>query len=115
MSLARRRQPMRGPRLRARIRIDAPAAASFRLADPEQGREAFAHSIARGLSHHPRRLSCRFLYDERGSDLFDRITEQPEYYLTSAEADLLRLHADEVHEHGTLRGRAGRSRGDIRQ
>jgi gamma-glutamyl hercynylcysteine S-oxide synthase len=99
MSLARRRQSSpSGSASRPRIRIAAPAATSFRLADPEQGREAFAHSVARGLSVHPRRLSCRFLYDDHGSRLFDLITEQPEYYLTKAEAELLNTHADDVRE-----------------
>lgn len=96
MSLARRRQTRSESVSRPRIHIAAPAATSFHLADPEQGREAFAHSIARGLSLHPRRLSCRFLYDDHGSRLFDAITEQPEYYLTKSEAEILRTHADDI-------------------
>lgn len=58
--------------------------------------ETFAISVAQGLAHHPRRLSCRYLYDARGSELFERITEQPEYYLTSAEAALLETHAERI-------------------
>ena len=38
--------------------------------------EAFAHSVARGLSDHPRWLHCRYLYDETGSALFGEITTQ---------------------------------------
>jgi len=76
--------------------LDVATVDSFRLADPEQARWAFAQSIALGLSSTPRRLSCRYLYDERGSELFDRITLQPEYYLTDAEAALLRKHAADV-------------------
>ena len=68
----------------------------LRLIENVAERETFAISIAQGLSHHPRRLSCRYLYDARGSELFERITEQPEYYLTSAEASLLARHADEI-------------------
>ena len=34
------------------------------------GPEAFAHSVARGLSDHPRWLHCRYLYDEEGSRIF---------------------------------------------
>ena len=92
MSLARP-QIRPPPGRRPRIRIAAPAATSFHLADPAQGREAFAHSVARGLSLHPCRLSCRFLYDDHGSRLFDAITEQPEYHLTRSEAELLQKHA----------------------
>ena len=68
----------------------------LRLVENSAELETFAISIAQGLSHHPRRLSCRYLYDAEGSELFERITEQPEYYLTSAEAALLATHADAI-------------------
>jgi iron(II)-dependent oxidoreductase len=64
-------------------------------------REAFAQSIARGLGDSPRWLSCRYLYDAEGSDLFEDITRQPEYYLTRSEDALLAQHASR------LRARAG--------
>src|SRR5688572_10272283 len=60
--------------------------------------DAFAHSVARGLSDHPRWLHCRYLYDEEGSRVFVRITEQPEYYLTRAESEILSEHADAIRE-----------------
>ena len=59
-------------------------------------RAAFARSIVRGLDDNPRWLSCRYLYDAAGSDLFERITEQPEYYLTRVEAALLASHARDI-------------------
>src|SRR6202012_2338551 len=34
--------------------------------------------------------------DERGSQLFERITQLPEYYLTRTERDLFATHADEI-------------------
>ncbi|HEY7470872.1 MAG TPA: ergothioneine biosynthesis protein EgtB [Gemmatimonadota bacterium] len=58
--------------------------------------DSFAHSVARGLSDHPRWLHCRYLYDEAGSRIFSAITEQPEYYLTGAESEILAAHADEI-------------------
>lgn len=61
-------------------------------------RAAFAQSIVRGLDDSPRWLSCRYLYDAVGSALFERITEQPEYYLTRVEAGLLAAHAHEIAE-----------------
>ncbi|HWC06965.1 MAG TPA: ergothioneine biosynthesis protein EgtB [Gemmatimonadota bacterium] len=60
--------------------------------------EAFAHSVARGLSDHPRWLHCRYLYDEAGSALFGRITAQPEYYLTRAETEILTHQSDAIRE-----------------
>ncbi|MFN2382987.1 MAG: ergothioneine biosynthesis protein EgtB [Gemmatimonadota bacterium] len=59
-------------------------------------REAFAYSVARGLSDSPRWLSCRYLYDAAGSGLFLQITAQPEYYLTRAETEILEAQADVV-------------------
>jgi len=44
--------------------------------------QAFARSVAAGLSDQPKWLHCRFLYDSEGSRLFEEITEQPEYYPT---------------------------------
>jgi iron(II)-dependent oxidoreductase len=60
--------------------------------------DSFAHSVARGLSDHPRWLHCRYLYDEEGSRIFSAITEQPEYYLTGAESEILAARADEIRE-----------------
>src|SRR5436190_2055488 len=57
---------------------------------------AFAQSVIRGLSREPRSLSCRYLYDARGSALFDRITTLPEYYPTRTEAALLSTHAARI-------------------
>ena len=54
----------------------------------------FAGAVARGLGRRPRRLPCRYLYDARGSELFDRITERPEYYPTRTEAGILRRCAE---------------------
>jgi len=53
----------------------------------------FATSLREGLSHRPRRLECRFLYDAVGSKLFEAICELPEYYLTRTEDAILRHHA----------------------
>ena len=62
--------------------------------DPQcQSPLAFALSVARGLDARPRRLDASYLYDATGSTLFERITEQPEYYLTRAEDRLLAQHA----------------------
>jgi len=49
-----------------------------------------------GLSSTPRTLSPIWFYDKRGSELFDEITRLPSYYLTRAEASLLKTHSQEV-------------------
>lgn len=50
---------------------------------------SFAEDVARGLGSEPKRLSCKYFYDDIGSALFDTITRLPEYYLTNAEAEIL--------------------------
>lgn len=59
----------------------------------------FARAAVSGLSGWPRRLPCRFLYDARGSALFDLITRQPEYYLTRTEASILAASAHRIRAH----------------
>ena len=50
----------------------------------------------RGLTATPKFMSPKWLYDERGSELFSEITRQPEYYPTESERRLLREVADEI-------------------
>jgi dimethylhistidine N-methyltransferase len=50
----------------------------------------------RGLFERPATLPAWLFYDEVGSELFERITELPEYYLTRAERAILEAHADEI-------------------
>ena len=56
----------------------------------------FSASVANGLSLSPPVMECRFLYDSRGSELYELITEQPEYYPTRTEAEILKKHAAEI-------------------
>jgi L-histidine N-alpha-methyltransferase len=58
----------------------------------------FAEGIAAGLARRPKRLDYRFLYDSRGSELFELITEQPEYYPTRTENSILERYAREIRE-----------------
>lgn len=51
-----------------------------------------------GLAEPTPRVPPRFGYDERGSRLFEQITELPTYYLTRVERELLTRHADHMAE-----------------
>jgi L-histidine N-alpha-methyltransferase len=53
----------------------------------------FRADVIAGLSCSPRTLPCKYFYDERGSELFGKICELPEYYITRAELAILRQHA----------------------
>jgi dimethylhistidine N-methyltransferase len=56
----------------------------------------FARDVVDGLTASPKRLECRYFYDDEGSRLFEAICELPEYYLTRAETAILRDHAHEI-------------------
>jgi dimethylhistidine N-methyltransferase len=51
-----------------------------------------------GLARTPRRLLAKYFYDARGSQLFEQITQQPEYYLTRVEQALLDARLGEIAE-----------------
>jgi dimethylhistidine N-methyltransferase len=70
------------------VRIDV-------LGDEGDG-EALAATVRRGLSQAPKHLPPKLLYDARGSELFDRITELPEYYPARCERAILNRHAPEI-------------------
>jgi L-histidine N-alpha-methyltransferase len=61
--------------------------------DADQAR--FAQVIA-GLQESPPRISPIWFYDQRGSALFQRICELPEYYPTRTELGIMRAHAADM-------------------
>ena len=52
--------------------------------------------VREGLSKATKQLSPKYFYDERGSELFEEITQLPEYYLTRAERSLLEQRISEI-------------------
>jgi dimethylhistidine N-methyltransferase len=63
------------------------------LAPPE---ESFEAAILAGLRRPHKAIACRFLYDERGSALFDQICLLPEYYPTRVETGILEAAAPAI-------------------
>lgn len=64
----------------------------------EHADEDFRAAVVDGLSQPQKRLSSKYFYDERGSKLFEQITQLPEYYPTRTEVALLCTHAVEFAE-----------------
>src|SRR3954451_24872277 len=58
--------------------------------------ESFAEHVIHGLSDSPKWLSAKYFYDSAGSDLFEQITELPEYYPTRSELSILHRYASEM-------------------
>ncbi len=66
--------------------------------DTDQHLASFASEVREGLTATPKRIPCRFFYDDIGSELFEKICELPEYYLTRAEREILEARSREIAE-----------------
>ncbi|HXX07195.1 MAG TPA: L-histidine N(alpha)-methyltransferase [Pseudolabrys sp.] len=65
---------------------------------PQQGPDTptFETDVIEGLRSMPKTLPAKYFYDATGSQLFERITELPEYYPTRCEISMLRDHAADI-------------------
>jgi L-histidine Nalpha-methyltransferase len=66
------------------------------LRDEEDRRQALYEATARALRGDVKQLPTVWLYDEVGSQLYERITRLPEYYLPRREGEILRAHVAEI-------------------
>jgi L-histidine N-alpha-methyltransferase len=57
-----------------------------------------APNVIANLERTPKRISSVYVYDKRGTELFERQCATPEYYLRRVEAHLLECHAAEITE-----------------
>lgn len=71
-------------------------ASAVRFHDAHPGSASLRDEVLNGLSRTPRSLSPKFFYDRRGSELFDAICDQPEYYPTRTETAILEEQAVEI-------------------
>jgi L-histidine N-alpha-methyltransferase len=71
-----------------RVRID-----SWLTEDDER---SLGRDVLAGLTRPFKELPPKHFYDARGSELFEQITELPEYYPTRTELEILRERADEI-------------------
>lgn len=60
---------------------------------------ALAWAALEGLARPQKSIPCAWLYDRRGSELFEEITALPEYYPTRSEIALLQEHGDAMAAH----------------
>jgi L-histidine N-alpha-methyltransferase len=63
--------------------------------------QSFFNDVVAGLSATPRNLPCKYLYDARGSELFEAICQTEDYYVTRAD---LAVHEAHIGEISTLAG-----------
>lgn len=63
---------------------------------PPEFNTQFAQDVFLGLTSYPKRISSKYLYDEKGDEIFQQIMELPEYYLTGKEYQILSRHKEEI-------------------
>lgn len=66
------------------------------LTDLDPSQDDILGDALAGLARVPKRLSSKYFYDARGSQLFEEITRQPEYYPTRVEQALLDARIDVI-------------------
>ncbi|WP_428235537.1 L-histidine N(alpha)-methyltransferase [Gracilimonas sp.] len=59
-------------------------------------RKSMRDEVLHGLTGPQKSLPSKYFYDERGSKLFDEITELEEYYPTRTERDILKQNVEEI-------------------
>jgi dimethylhistidine N-methyltransferase len=72
---------------------------SYAFHDNKPAQQEMAMEVLRGLGAQPKTLSPKYFYDAKGSELFDRITELDEYYLTRTEMSLFDAHMQDIARH----------------
>jgi L-histidine N-alpha-methyltransferase len=76
--------------------VSAPEPKVSVLLDPDWASGSLVGDVRRGLGSRPLRLRPAWLYDDRGSALFDEITRLPVYYPFRAERAILERHAADI-------------------
>lgn len=59
-------------------------------------RQRFAADVIAGLSAEKKEIPCKYLYDQRGSELFEEICQTDDYYVTRADLALHEAHLAEI-------------------
>lgn len=72
------------------------AVPALKIVPKDEPESAFARDVREGLSLQRKHIPPKYFYDEDGCKLFERITEQPEYYPTRCEMEALKTHAAEI-------------------
>ncbi len=72
------------------------ASAALHIETAEDAAELMRQEVRRGLSARPKKLSSKYFYDARGSELFEQICDLPEYYLTRTELSILREQGPDI-------------------
>lgn len=66
--------------------------------DLNPSRSDFLNDVVEGLKQNPKRLHPKYLYDEKGSQIFDKICDLQEYYPTRTEISILNENSKNIED-----------------
>ncbi len=69
------------------------------LTDGPRTTQSMRKDVIQGLSQSPKEIPSKYLYDEKGSSLFDDICTLDAYYPTRTEVQILQTYADDMANH----------------
>ena len=81
---------------RSRLPLHARSDAPVRPPAPTRPNSSFARDVLAGLAQRQKAIACTWLYDHRGSELFDEITLLEDYYLSRSETQILERCAKQI-------------------
>jgi len=87
-----------GARIDGSAEMDSHTPEEPRFIDLDPTPQDFRQDVIDGLRSTPKTLSPRYLYDDWGSELFEMICNQPEYYVTNVDTAILKEYAREIAE-----------------
>ena len=70
--------------------------ATIEFSHEQKMQDEFFQEVVQGLHGRPRRISPKYFYDSKGAILFEEICEQPEYYPSTTEVEILETYAKEI-------------------
>lgn len=76
--------------------MGTPTGTTLPLQDLGPSQQQFLKDVMNGLGQPQKSVPSKYFYDEAGSQLFDAICEQPEYYPTRTELAIMREHAADM-------------------
>lgn len=78
------------------MRVEDGEPGEYHFFDLKPARQDVRAEILAGLGARHKHIAPKYFYDERGSALFEAITELPEYYLTRTEMTVFERYRDEI-------------------
>lgn len=98
MNDSNKKLPMKKTTDNLKRKVNAPPADCLMKSGPGD-KASFADEISSGLSQKDKFIPSKYFYDKEGSELFERICDLPEYYLTKKEIEILSSFKDEFLAH----------------